>query len=67
VDEILFTLDATKADSQRLRIGDVVKIDVQNWTLGLHVNANVHIRSITPEDTTGERDVIATVLHEAKP
>lgn len=67
VDEILLTLDGTKADAQRVQLGDVVKIDVPSWLPSFDVNANVHVRHITPEDTTGERDVVATVLHESRP
>lgn len=62
VESITFTLDATKAEAQRVRIGDVVQLDVPDWFKTLDVNAKVHIREITPQDSAGEKDVVASIV-----
>jgi hypothetical protein len=62
VEEVTFTLDATKADAQAVQLGDVVTVDVPNWFKTLHLNVKVHIREIAPQDSVGQRDVVASVV-----
>lgn len=63
VDEIFMTLDGTKAPVQALRVGDVVRVDVNNWLLGQDVLTDVHIRQIQPDNARGQRIVTAAVIH----
>lgn len=66
VDEIVMTLDGTKAPVKALRVGDVVRLDVPQWALGLDVQTDVHIREIDPDDEGGSKNVIASVIHSRK-
>ena len=62
VDQLSLTLDATRANVRRIKLGDVCRIDMPNWISGMNVVADIHIREINPNAADGKRIISAVVL-----
>ncbi len=63
VEQFLFTL-RDNANTRKVKVGDVITLSVKKWfqgkTVDLDVESEVHVRSITPDDATGLRDVVTS-------
>lgn len=62
VEEIFFTLDATILEARRVKLGDIVRLEVIDWYPGVNVSAKVYVTSIEPSAETNERDIRAEVV-----
>lgn len=58
VDEFLLTLDANKANARKLKLGDIVRLEVVDWVDGFDVSADIHIRHIEAHDSDNTRDIV---------
>jgi len=61
VDQVTLTLDGTRPNGRKPKLGDVVSLKVPNWALGQDVDTYIHIVEIHSIPDAGKRELIANV------
>lgn len=61
-EEITLVLDSRRAIVQRIELGDIIRLTVPDWAIGIAVDENIHIREIRPDEPAGRREIIANVI-----
>ena len=65
MDEVLLTLDMTRTNTQAVRLGDIIRLQVQNWggSLNIDVNLKLHVVQTDINANAGERTLECRVVN----
>jgi len=61
-EEITLLLDGGRADVRRIRLGDVISLNIPNWALDLSINSRMHVREIHSDEPGGTRELIGNIV-----
>lgn len=65
VDQITLTLDGTRTTGRSIKLGDVVRLNIIDWGLGMNLDTKIHIVEIRPSPATGSKEVVANIIPDS--